>query len=324
MSLRPSTATEGFGQAILILCIGLSICPRAAASAQESSLAICHASSGQKEFVQRSLQIVKEGVPREDVLDELACVYSNRAVESEVRAGAMMALFHIAHDDATIRRYLIAFIEQRGQTGAECDEFACGLLKYVADAEARRVLLEQVTKRWPKPFACYTAFSVLLDLGDPRFLKWLEGVLDKMAPDDPRRSFFEEQARFVRAQRSVDDLLEYFKREMRYGVGDGQVINAAIRFGATCDQLRAAYWGKIRQCENDLQHKETCRMNVKNAVRRGLFDATDIDLLPDHLKTPLHFPESDLDGSTWPGWAQLYEKKRNEFWKGYRCERQED
>jgi hypothetical protein len=315
-SVRNTRARAGL---IVPSCLVLCVLPQA--SGQDALQDICDSIDHHKAFVERSLEMVKSGTPKEQILDTLYCIRMNNLANDKIRVGANMALIHIAEDHPTIQKYLVRMI--RAAEGTEqCDGIACTYLMYVADEEGRRVLREQLKRSWPG-LTCGDAVSALRELGDESLIGWLEQAISEFETDQPGKAISEEQIRFVRAQRSLEDLLQYL-RSQRTGVSDFEVIRQAIRHGATREDIRQSYLQRLQDYEGDQSKRRLYRQLVRNALSRGAFDDSDVAALHQDLRMPAEKREEDCsDYSVWPSWATLPRELDRRFWVSYRFEEKE-
>jgi len=296
---------------VCVLLLGVQL-----ARAQSSPRDICMAPSGQKEYVNQSLSFVQQGQPKMEVLEALHCIWRNQALKSEVRMGAFRALVHIVRDDhPTLRKYMLAGIQETSDTDIPCDPQACEVLMFVADVTSRKVLLAEVKKHWDTK--CAEGFLALRELGDEGIIAWMEERMEAVPADERDRLWFAESLRFAKSLRSWEGILAYLRTD-RVGVGDGEVIQQAVRHGATRDDLRRYYCERIAEYDGTTKRSRLRARRYAAAARdRGVFDKSDIEKLPEELKVhPDRFVD-DVEYYWWPGWATGVDQMRREFWGPY-------
>jgi len=246
---------------------------------------------------------VNDGTDLMSTLDALACIaVTNDGNECANRS--LRALFHLAQQDHVIRYHLLRIIKD-SRTGVEVRLAACTLLRYVADGSVRQELLRQVVDGWEKT-DMGGQFWALVELGDPEFLRWLEGIIRDLPSDDMRKIWLEEQAQRVRVQQDPAELLRTIRSDQRT-IERWWLVRQGMRHGFPKTDIADAvkeYLGKAKRGEIRADGEL-----LTASDEYGLLTSQDRQEY-----VGLEGPKAIADPPG-PKWATLVDEKAKRFWK---------
>ncbi|UCE60869.1 MAG: hypothetical protein JSU63_03790 [Phycisphaerales bacterium] len=264
-------------------------------------------------FVVDSTKRAEEPGKRDEVLETLTCLCRREDLGPFGSRAAVAGIFHIAEGEASVRSHLIEIIEDP-QTSQSVHHIALELLVYVADKEVQNRVLAHLKANWPNSrWGDY--FDFFREVGDVEFLKWLEeesvirGVIEM--PD----WFLRTQARYIRIQQNVDDLLAYLRSDDEE-LDRAWVARQASRHGATREEIREAIFTSFEDARDQKIPLTRNSGLVLQCDEFGVFEREDADRFPEIERARVARKALSIEDPYWPPWALLtIQKRKARFYK---------
>jgi len=306
-------------QSFLVLMIGFHAGSDAHAALADTVGDVCETPSRHFAFIENSLQLVREGRPKAEVLDALRCIWFRSDVSPTIRLGAMHAYLHISGDDAVNRNTLLDMLDLTMKRDGSYEYGICMYLMYIETPTVRDRLMAVLEEHGTR---CSGAHTALLELGEPRLREWLESRLvaverDKTIGETMLRGYKEylrEQMTYLDSQQSLEKLLAFFASGRQF-VTDNQIEKSLVRRGCTREQLRACYIQKLKSFDEESKYLNATRSYISFLVHRGVLRKEDLAELPPSLRELQPYYEDDIDVTPrWPRWAKYMDSKEAKFW----------
>lgn len=302
-------------------------------------------------YVERSRELVANGVPLDEVLGVLACLarnqcaiarregipappplptWGNRAADtnddrripadawetlSRVILGprAARALFQLCDSDDCIRRYLID-IAADPDTNSYLEALVCSWLPFVANQQVIERLLSLSKDTWGKSSKFSAYANALQDIGSTEFLRWLDATIERGLEDG---TLISQQVSQLRMRAEHIRIQQDPQRILDYlSSFDGSIdpvwaVHQAFRHGIDRNRIRSAVLAGLASGKDDRRKRVHFRYLLSQCQALGL-------LTRDEAKEFRVFPAYIIPGeergeSTHWADAKLNAKRRA-FW----------